>query len=274
MGTDYGESFLQVDVPFRPDNVYDIEARYFDALKHLFFAMHGAGPRLNLGKIIGDVTLVDVRRLHPSDLLLAGPPCPPWAGQGKKAGQGDVRALVFEAIIQWLVFMALTLGLKGVILENVRGVAEHIGGHTPFYVKLIGVLRVALPMFRWRFDVLQLLDYKSAQSRCRTFLRGLHVMFCPCEVPPPLPPFGVARLREFLNWDLPTQSLASLTPQMQRNMNHGSNHCLKFVVVLVVRSLCCHHKVAIKLCYAVLEICIVTMGVVGAAGEIHALINT
>ena len=37
---------------------------------------------------------VQLSALEASDLLIAGPPCPPWSSQGRRAGQRDWRALV------------------------------------------------------------------------------------------------------------------------------------------------------------------------------------
>ena len=70
--------------------------------------------------------------------------------------QKDSRALVFETIIRWLIFMIFKLGLIGCVLENVKGVTQALGGFQPYYEKLLFALRQCVPQFHWRFDTLLL----------------------------------------------------------------------------------------------------------------------
>ena len=48
----------------------------------------------NIGPL-GDLLAVDVAQLLDFDLLIAGPPCPPWNSMGLHGGSDDVRAQVF-----------------------------------------------------------------------------------------------------------------------------------------------------------------------------------
>jgi len=51
---------------------------------------------LHLGKKLGDLLRVPISQLQlPVDILMAGPPCPPWAGNGNKLCLDDSRAAVF-----------------------------------------------------------------------------------------------------------------------------------------------------------------------------------
>ena len=55
--------------------------------------------RLNLGKKAGDILNVPLEALEkPIDFLVSGPPCPPWAGQGKRQGCKDPRSHVFMTV--------------------------------------------------------------------------------------------------------------------------------------------------------------------------------
>ena len=106
-------------------NVYDLDQGYSKAILQglLDAGMEMMDIQLNLGKKIGDVTKKSVLALQkPVDLLIAGPPCPPWAGQGNKQGLRDIRAKVFLKILEWLIFFIKGCGLLCVILENVLGI--------------------------------------------------------------------------------------------------------------------------------------------------------
>jgi hypothetical protein len=73
-------------------NIYDLEENYRE---HLMVHLEDMGMQieaiiLNLGKIAGDLLGKAMGTLQlPVDFLIAGPPCPPWAGQGKKKGAKD-----------------------------------------------------------------------------------------------------------------------------------------------------------------------------------------
>lgn len=65
----------------------------------------------------------DLRRVGPVDLLAGGIPCQPHSVAGKRLGHGDERDL-------WPDFLALALrlGAKALLVENVRGLASSPGG--------------------------------------------------------------------------------------------------------------------------------------------------
>jgi len=83
-----GYACESMGVPIDSVNVYDLQAGYMETLtQHL----QRAGQeiiRLNLGKISGDLLRKDLLQLEtPVDFIVAGPPCPPWAGQGNRQGR-------------------------------------------------------------------------------------------------------------------------------------------------------------------------------------------
>lgn len=171
-GMDYAEYLSEMEVPIEGATLYDIEGQYRQPMHDLFEEIHRVTPNLHIGAVEGDVTKVSLQDVPEVDLLIAGPPCPPWSAQGLKRCGKDLRALVFNAIIEWIIHLAHNRGLTMVILENVKGVLQAIGGFQPFYEKLVQALRQAIPHFHWRFDLLRLLDYRSGQMRERVFLRG------------------------------------------------------------------------------------------------------
>lgn len=220
VGMDYGEAWSVMEVGCEPCNIYDVEERYREALGTMIWEKHGVRPMLHMGKVEGDVSKARLQDLEGNvDVLVAGPPCPPWSSQGLKRAQSDGRAVVFEAVVRWVVFMIMRLGLVMVVLENVKGVLQNLGGFESFYVKLVAALRIHVPWFIWGYEALELQDYQTPQMRGRVFLRGLHRMFGCNEIPKPLPPFGRTRLSPFLARGLPNVSVDTLTQCMRRNLN-------------------------------------------------------
>ena len=87
-----GYALDAMQAPHDAVNVYDLETNYSETLN---LQLQTAGQeviRLNLGKHVGDLLKKGLLELDmPVDFLVAGPPCPPWAGQGCKKGRGNNR---------------------------------------------------------------------------------------------------------------------------------------------------------------------------------------
>ena len=218
-GVDAGDAEHALGLQIEAVNVYDIEARYEDAMKELMLLYHNSSSTMHFGPKQGDMCLVPLQNLVGDvHLLKGGPPCPPWAGNGSKKGQADARAHVFIQALRWLIFFLAKHGLVAVLLENVRGVLQCIDGMTPFFELVLNMLRSLIPEFNWRHDTMQAEDYKLPQQRCRVLLRGLDKRCCPDMVPPPLPPFGSGDLRNFLALGLENTNLSKLTKGMKNNL--------------------------------------------------------
>ena len=71
-----------------------------DILEHY----HGAegAKTLHVGKDVGNVDKVSVASLQDADLLVAGPPCPPWSSIGQGHSFDDTRANTFLAVRRWV----------------------------------------------------------------------------------------------------------------------------------------------------------------------------
>ena len=168
----------------------------------------------------GDVTQVQLKDLkRPVDVLMAGSPCPSFSNQGRKKPKEDPRTLVTVAVLHWVVFLIKFGGLLYVLLENVKGILNKLfHNNTKSFMDLVlELLQSFCPEFVWRVDVLNASDYKLAHKRNRVFLQGIRR--CVVDVvPPPLPSFGTAKLRDFLKPDLPNTPRSDLTPQMQANL--------------------------------------------------------
>lgn len=213
-----GHALEVMKVPTDVLNAYDLQDMYVGALSRHLAEMGMETIRLNLGPESGDILKVPLENLaKPIDYLVSGPPCPPWAGQGKHRGCKDSRAHVFLRVIAWVAYLALTGGLLGCILENVIGILHQTSdGHEPVAAKFVRVLSKHIPFFTWRVDKLELVDYQSPQTRVRVFIRGMRKIIGDC-VPSPLPPWGRRGLRETLG-KLPCTPRSSLTAPQQENL--------------------------------------------------------
>ena len=88
-----GHAFDAMNVPEDTINAYDIEPAYYEALLHQLKASGMERIVLNLGKVAGNLMNVKLNNLEtPVDILIAGPPCPPFSGQGSRQGLKDLRA--------------------------------------------------------------------------------------------------------------------------------------------------------------------------------------
>ena len=199
---------------------YDLREEYRQYLtSHLReLGMNTEDIILNLGKDAGNLLSLPLSRiaLQPMDMLISGPPCPPWAGQGKKGGLNDPRALVFIRILQWAVVMIKCCGLLGLVLENVVGITYEVDGREAVATRFINLMRTLCPEFCFTVDILKAVDYMCPQTRVRVFIRGFRR--CISEtVPPVLPGFGSRGLRTLLG-KFPITPRESLTLPQQDNL--------------------------------------------------------
>lgn len=166
--------------PFAANNVYDLEKRY---KKHL--EEHLASSKMHLGKDITEVELKDFER--PVDLLISGPPCPPWAGNGKHQGIEDRRAPVFLSVMKLVLSLVKVGDLKACMIENVKGIlSKHQGTNVSFMDYIVKFLQERAPEFDWQVVTMKAQDYMLAQQRTRVFLQGMRKCYGDGVVLPPL----------------------------------------------------------------------------------------
>ena len=225
-----GHACQQMSVDFDSVNVFDLQKSYFPYLQDLLLShgMHKNNIILNLGKTAGDLLRVPLQDLQgPVDFLICGPPCPPWAGQGKKKSTKDPRAKVFYRILEWVVWMIHNFGLLGVIIENVKGLLAEFDENESAKAKFMRVLITHCPSFDWSCDVLQLEDYLCPSRRCRVFIRGINKQICP-SIPPCLPAWGKRHISEILGNFVNTPR-NSLTLAQQRNLIYYESEIIRRV---------------------------------------------
>ena len=59
-------------------------------------------PQFHTGLLRGDIKRVSLRELPDADLLVSGPPCPPFSAQGKRLHFSDSRAQEFNVVVKWI----------------------------------------------------------------------------------------------------------------------------------------------------------------------------
>jgi site-specific DNA-cytosine methylase len=158
---------------------HDLEPRYLGHLQQHFGEL-GMTPAaisdaIRLGKVAGDLLRVPFSRLlqiAPIDGICSGPPCPPWAGQGKKGSLADPRARVYLRLLEWVIYLVKMGGLLFALLENVVGIKQQRGGRMPTIDHFIAVLERVCPEFWWGVHTLHVRGYKCAQRRVRVFLKS------------------------------------------------------------------------------------------------------
>ena len=101
-------------------HAYDIDTELIPALQ----ALHGREvvERFNIGPS-GNLLNVDVEQMEDVDLIIAGPPCPPWSSIGLRRGLHDERTRVFYAVHNMLKNQYRRM-LKAFIVEMVAGMAH------------------------------------------------------------------------------------------------------------------------------------------------------
>ena len=205
--------FKAMDVECSAHNVYDLCDSYRNYLHFMY-----PQATLHLGREDGDLMAVPLANLDlPIDVMMVGPPCPPWASIGQRQAEADMRAHVFHRMLQWSVHFIKSGGLLVLLLENVQGTMMHLNGQEPFMEVVKRRLQDVVPEFDFDIRTACSEDYMMPQSRVRVYLRGIRKSFAPSGIPAPLEPFGKADLKRFL-MPAPNSKMADLTHSQRYNL--------------------------------------------------------
>ena len=119
-----------------------------------------------------DVMSLSLDELPQVDLLLAGPPCPPWSKQGVRKSWNDPRSKPFFRTLEIIAHLARR-GLKSFIIENVIGFMQMQSDGIKPVDTVLKELRDTLPA-GWEVDVhiYDSLDFCIPQSRPRAYVTG------------------------------------------------------------------------------------------------------
>lgn len=173
IGINNGGRFLrELGVRYKLTNSCDILSNLSEAL----IALEGSLEGIKLGES-GDITQIKLDDLAlPVDVLMAGPPCPPWASNGKKCPGEDERTKVFLAVILWTIYLTRHGGLLWALIENVPGVLHKMAGCPESFMNIaLPFLKQHAPEMAWRVDLLNAADYQLPHSRRRVFLQGVRI---------------------------------------------------------------------------------------------------
>ena len=198
-------------------NIFDLEEEYRELLTSTF-ANCPSVPTLHLGSA-GDILGVPLNTLVCPDIVVAGPPCPPWAGNGNKKSCGDRRSDVFGQVLRWIVHFIHEGSLRACVLENVYGILMRYADKPSYMDSVVATLEKQVPAFFWKVRVLEAEEYGLAQVRRRVFLTGIRKTCSVAGVPEPLPPFGRKTLRDFLNLSLPNTDRSAIHPTKHANLS-------------------------------------------------------
>jgi len=157
---------------------YDTDPQYA-----AYMANVGVDPsRVHVGKERGDFARLALSHVPQCNLLVAGPPCPPFSRSGKHQGFEDDRSHVFFHIMAVIGHCATTQPeFSCFVIENVAGMLDVPGGkqkhpcRKPPLDCVVDELYERLGRSEWVVQVHQLdaKDFGLPQSRPRVYIAGI-----------------------------------------------------------------------------------------------------
>lgn len=160
--------------------------------RNLGRALGTTSPHHWYGKTDGDLLKIPLEQFPSVDLLIAGPPCPPFSQQGNHQGLADPRAQVFVRTIDIIGHLAARgeSPLLCYILENVKGITHRYGGTPPAIEEVLARLKKAAPHFKIRVLHVNSKEYGLPQSRPRVYIVGTHPSIAGGDITEP-PTLGI-----------------------------------------------------------------------------------
>ena len=165
------QALQHMKIPHVVAGAWEIDENCMPVLKKV----HGIKPHEKLPSqfhfgCAGDVTKVKVRSLPDADLLVTGPPCPPFSSIGKGGLFSDPRSKVFMAVLRWIRHLARK-SLRCFVIENVMGMLRRSkdGGQSPAD-RVMQYLKSDLG--DWHIECLRMDSACTAQHRKRIYIVG------------------------------------------------------------------------------------------------------
>ena len=210
-------------------HAYDIDTDLIPAL----LAVHGreVAAKFCIGPVVGDLLRLDVSSLEDVDIVISGPPCPPWSAIRLLGGQQDVRSRVFTRVSDVIIKQSRRVSLMCFIVEMVPGIAHETSRRAPtglvnergnFYENWLQELHREMPSFRVCSWLMQTSEYLP-QNRQRLYTVGIRrdVLGNLNLIPPSLPSTARmqrASLADILHRGLPSIHEVDLSPQQRANL--------------------------------------------------------
>ena len=200
-----GHALAGLGVSFEAE-IWDVDP----SLQPGLLKLHRSKKDLHLGPVAGDILRAHESSFGAANVLIAGPPCPPWSGLGSGESFDDPRAQVFFKVIDIIVHQAsrhrsseARTGLWMILLENVEGMlktkkADRDAGNPCPLERVKALLQSRLPE-HWEFTVIRMETSQAGlpQKRGRVYLRGvdlravrmqrhaIHASLAPARIPHP-----------------------------------------------------------------------------------------
>ena len=194
---------------------FDIDESLVPVLLHT----HGPHANLHVGSRRGDFLACDIDELPRVDLIIAGPPCPPFSSIGpSRCPENDPRERVFRQVTKFIKSQGRKRCL-GFIVEMVLGIA-HRSREQSYYEVWLEDLQRSAPMFRIDTWLVNSKDYVP-QHRPRLYTVGvLRELLGDAGIPPPMPlAIMRASLGDALHKGMPPVDENMLTPHQRNNLN-------------------------------------------------------
>ena len=160
----------ELDLPFQSTGEYDTNVALHRVLQTLV-----PGGKIHVGEAAGDIHKVPLTSLDlTTDMVLSGPPCPPFSMMGRRMGDADVRSHVFVQVMIWIVYLAVNGRLCAFMIENVLGIATRKRGEEQSFAEwAIQELARSLPQ-GWEVSLKKAdaIDCHLPQNRPRVFIIG------------------------------------------------------------------------------------------------------
>ena len=246
-----GTASLALKLLLGPDRVRLAGAWDLDPeLQGIHKVVHGPGQQqaVHLGKRAGDILTTDLANFPSANILVAGPPCPPFSSCGKRRLWEDPRGRPFERCVEVITELDSRCPMVGVdgqpghrdelmffLLENVAGITHVPSGavQSPLDTLLLDMRRQLRPA-GWlvQYVTANALHYGLPQNRPRIYILGRKVKFYTQYIPRGAPRFhSQVRAAELLDTSdnepaaitaLQEQCLAEWKGQYRTAMNTAS----------------------------------------------------
>ena len=198
----------------------DVDSKLLPGL----LATHGpiglGSPGVGIGTRSGNLLLMDVRSWERVDIVVSGPPCPPWSSIGSRQCASDPRAQVFQKVTECIIHQGW-LGCYGFVVEMVTGIDKKARDSSDgtYYSKWLSQLSQEAPMFMVYSWQMETSDYLP-QHRTRLYTVGIRRdTLLGGRLLPPFPPAEQpVPLESLLHKGLRRIDEDSLSPQHRCNL--------------------------------------------------------
>ena len=211
------QALQHMKIPHVVAGAWEIDENCMPVLKKV----HGIKPHEKLPSQFhlgcsGDVTKVKVRSVPDADLLVTGPPCPPFSSIGKGGLFSDPRYKVFKAVLRWIRHLTRK-SLRCFVIENVMGMLRRSkdGGQSPAH-RVMQYLKS--DRGDWHIECIRMDSACTAQNRPRIYIVGVRCANPAQAVLLPAPRLPQQILADIVYRGVPDTPLSELTANQRSNL--------------------------------------------------------